>query len=61
MSGIDFLAIGAHADDVEIGCGATVAKMVAAGRYGRKSGHGVYQYDAAGQRVPNSGLKASAL
>jgi 3-hydroxybutyryl-CoA dehydrogenase len=35
--------------------------MVAAGRYGRKSGHGVYQYDEAGQRVPNSGLKASAL
>ena len=38
-----------------------IIKMVAAGRYGRKSGHGVYQYDAAGQRVPNSGLKASAL
>jgi len=34
MNGIDFLAIGAHADDVEIGCGATVAKMVAAGRRG---------------------------
>ncbi|NML29177.1 3-hydroxyacyl-CoA dehydrogenase [Zoogloea dura] len=38
-----------------------IIKMVAAGRYGRKSGHGVYQYDEAGQRVPNSGLKASAL
>ncbi len=38
-----------------------IIKMVAAGRYGRKTGHGVYQYDEAGQRVPNSGLKASAL
>jgi 3-hydroxybutyryl-CoA dehydrogenase len=37
-----------------------IIKMVAAG-HGRKSGHGVYQYDEAGQRVPNSGLKASAL
>lgn len=38
-----------------------IIKMVAAGRHGRKTGHGVYRYDAAGQRVPGSGLKASAL
>ena len=37
-----------------------IIKMVAAGRYGRKTGHGVYQY-VDGQRVSNSGLKASAL
>ncbi len=34
MSGIDFLAVGAHADDVELGCGATVAKLTARGRTG---------------------------
>ena len=38
-----------------------IIKMVAAGRHGRKTGHGVYRYDAAGQRVPGSGLKASNL
>jgi 3-hydroxybutyryl-CoA dehydrogenase len=38
-----------------------IIKMVAAGRHGRKTGHGVYRYDDAGQRVPGSGLKASAL
>lgn len=32
--GIDFLAVGAHADDVELGCGATVAKLCALGRNG---------------------------
>jgi 3-hydroxybutyryl-CoA dehydrogenase len=37
-----------------------IIKMVAAGRLGRKSGRGVYAYRA-GQRVPGSGLKASAL
>ncbi|MFC5549132.1 3-hydroxyacyl-CoA dehydrogenase [Massilia aerilata] len=38
-----------------------IIKMVAAGRHGRKTGQGVYRYDEAGQRVPGSGLKASAL
>ena len=37
-----------------------IIKMVAAGRYGRKTGHGVYKYEN-GQRVPGSGMKASAL
>ena len=35
-----------------------IIKMVAAGRLGRKTGHGVYRYEN-GQRVPGSGLKAS--
>lgn len=37
-----------------------IIKMVAAGRYGRKTGHGVYRYEN-GQRVPGSGMKGSAL
>lgn len=32
-----------------------IIKMVAAGRYGRKVGHGVYRYEN-GLKVPNSGL-----
>ncbi|NHN38285.1 3-hydroxyacyl-CoA dehydrogenase [Pseudomaricurvus alcaniphilus] len=38
-----------------------IIKMVAAGRLGRKVGHGVYQYDDSGKRVPGSGLKGSNL
>jgi 3-hydroxybutyryl-CoA dehydrogenase len=33
-----------------------ITKMVQAGRYGRKVGHGVYKYES-GQKVPNSGLR----
>ena len=29
---LDILAIGAHPDDVELGCGGTIAKEVASGR-----------------------------
>ncbi|BFM08282.1 3-hydroxyacyl-CoA dehydrogenase [Halioxenophilus aromaticivorans] len=38
-----------------------IIKMVAAGRYGRKTGHGVYQYDEQGKRIAGSGLKGSLL
>jgi 3-hydroxybutyryl-CoA dehydrogenase len=37
-----------------------IIKMVASGRYGRKTGHGVYKYEN-GQKVPGSGLKVSVL
>lgn len=30
--GVDLLAVGAHPDDVELGCGGTLAKLAAAGR-----------------------------
>ena len=30
----DFMALGAHADDVELGCGGSIAKMVAEGKKG---------------------------
>jgi 3-hydroxybutyryl-CoA dehydrogenase len=36
-----------------------IAKMVKSGRHGRKTGQGVYQYDAEGQKIPGSGLKVS--
>lgn len=32
MEKLDVLAIGAHPDDVELGCGATVAKLIGSGR-----------------------------
>lgn len=38
-----------------------IIKMVASGRLGRKSGAGVYEYDADGKKIPGSGLRASAL
>lgn len=38
-----------------------IIKMVASGRHGRKTGHGVYKYDEEGKRVPGSGLKGSNL
>ena len=38
-----------------------IIQMVASGRLGRKTGHGVYQYDDSGKRVPGSGLKGSNL
>ena len=31
---VDFMAIGAHADDVELGCGGTIAKMISEGKIG---------------------------
>lgn len=37
-----------------------IIKMVKAGRYGRKTGAGVYRYEA-GVRVPGSGLRANVL
>ncbi|KCZ45779.1 3-hydroxyacyl-CoA dehydrogenase [Hyphomonas sp. CY54-11-8] len=37
-----------------------IIKMVAAGRFGRKVGHGVYKYEN-GQKVSGSGLKGSML
>ena len=37
-----------------------IIKMVAAGRVGRKVGHGVYKYEQ-GAKVPGSGLRASTL
>jgi 3-hydroxybutyryl-CoA dehydrogenase len=35
-----------------------IEKMVKAGRYGRKVGHGVYKYDEQGKKIPGSGLSA---
>lgn len=35
-----------------------IVRLVKAGRYGRKVGRGVYEYDASGQKIPGSGLKA---
>ena len=37
-----------------------IVKLVASGRFGRKTGHGIYRYEN-GQRVPGSGLRASML
>ena len=35
-----------------------ILKLVKSGRYGRKVGRGVYAYDANGQRIPGSAIKA---
>lgn len=35
-----------------------IIKMVKSGRHGRKTGRGVYEYDADGKRMPGSGLAA---
>lgn len=37
-----------------------IIKMVKAGRHGRKTGRGVYEYDVDGQRIADSGLKGAA-
>ena len=34
-----------------------ISKLVKAGRYGRKVGRGVYEYDANGVKLPNSSVK----
>lgn len=34
MRGVDFMALGAHPDDVELGCGGTLLKLVSLGRKG---------------------------
>jgi len=36
-----------------------IRKMVKAGRHGRKTGKGVYEYDESGKRIAGSGLKVS--
>lgn len=38
-----------------------ISKMVKAGFTGRKSGRGVYAYNEKGEKIPNSGLRASQL
>lgn len=37
-----------------------IIKMVKSGRHGRKVGRGVYEYDADGKRIPDSGLKVQS-
>jgi 3-hydroxybutyryl-CoA dehydrogenase len=34
-----------------------IIKLVKSGRHGRKTGRGIYEYDAQGQKVPNSGIR----
>ena len=34
-----------------------IIKLVKAGRHGRKSGRGIYEYDDKGVRIPNSGVR----
>ena len=36
-----------------------IIKLVKAGRYGRKVGRGVYEYDDKGAKIPNSAVRAS--
>jgi 3-hydroxybutyryl-CoA dehydrogenase len=35
-----------------------ILKLVKAGRHGRKTGRGVYEYDDKGAKIPNSGVRA---
>ena len=42
MTRLDVLAIGAHPDDVELGCGGTILRLTDAGR---RVGHGNLDYD----------------
>ena len=34
-----------------------IIKLVKSGRHGRKTGRGIYEYDAQGQKIPNSGIR----
>ncbi|WP_404477571.1 3-hydroxyacyl-CoA dehydrogenase NAD-binding domain-containing protein [Novosphingobium sp. BL-52-GroH] len=36
-----------------------IVKMVSSGRYGRKTGAGVYRYETDGAKIPGSGIRAS--
>ena len=34
-----------------------IIKLVKAGRHGRKTGRGIYEYDDKGAKIPNSGVR----
>jgi len=44
---LDILAFGAHPDDIELGCGATIAKEVSLGKKSRN-----YRFNPRGIRNP---------